>query len=263
MIEKPTEPFTEEEIESGVALQTLIAEDVASYHERCDQLDIETSASGTAYTREGRMSLLEGIAREVSGSAGRNLVPVCGVPSEPFSLQSYPADKLIGCWPTHKPSHEDRVRQMMKGFGQECPPSPTVSDYKTRELRVRLLLEEVLEYADAAAVQVFISTGHDTGRVDFDDLFFHPAMRLAESAKPDLVAMLDAVADISVVAVGTSVAHGFPLAEAQSVVDENNLLKIKNGSVDEHGKFKKHPDHLKPDFAAVLIRNGWKPDGES
>lgn len=151
----------------------------------------------------------------------------------------------------------------MMGFGQELPEKPTLADYKTRELRVRLMLEEVMEYAEAAGVQVGVSgvSGDICGSVEdpypisFEELVFSE-----QDHEPDIVAMADAVADISVTMTGTSVAHGFPLEELQEEVDSNNLLKISTGSLDEFGKFKKPENHPKPNFERVLRDAGW--DGE-
>lgn len=145
--------------------------------------------------------------------------------------------------------HEVRVRAMMMGFGQELPEKPTVADYKTRELRVRLMLEEVMEYAEAAGVQVGVS-GY--AQLKFSDLHFRA------HAKPDIVAMADAVADISVVMTGTSVAHGFPLAALQEEVDKENMRKIQNGHLDENGKFIKGGGHVSGDFLGVLIEHGYQ-----
>lgn len=173
---------------------------------------------------------------------------------EPFSLISKPAcaNSTFKVVRDSFSNHEVRVRAMMMGFGQELPEKPTIADYKTRELRVRLMLEEVLEYAEAAGVGVYV----ENCRVDFGDLDFQE-----RNIAPDIVKMADAVADCSVVVVGTSVAHGFPLEELQEECDANNLLKLANGHLDEFGKFIKSKDHQKPNFERVLLDAGW--DGVS
>lgn len=157
-------------------------------------------------------------------------------------------------------THNERVREMMKGFGQDCPEIPTVADVKTRSLRFRLLLEEVLEFGEAAGIAVFLK-----------DDFVHCLQELKEPvpirmdklvfssfSEPNLVEMADAIADISVVNEGAAIAFGLPMEKLQETVDENNLLKIATGSkCPETGKFLKSPNHPKPDFAGVLRDHGW------
>ncbi len=69
--------------------------------------------------------------------------------------------------------------------------------------------------------------------------------------------MADALADISVVNYGAFVACGIHAEPVLLCVDENNLLKIRNGHTDEHGKFQKPKDHPAPDIAGVLRALGW------
>lgn len=142
--------------------------------------------------------------------------------------------------------HYARVREMMRGFGQATPDTPGLPDAATRMLRVRLLLEEVLELAAAAGVRV--QAGSQGPPVRFEDLVFS-----ASDAPPDLVQMLDAFCDISVVNTGGFVACGVPDGPLLAVVDQNNLLKIATGRLcAETGKFIKSPDHPPPDIAAEL-----------
>jgi len=158
-------------------------------------------------------------------------------------------------------THNERVREMMRGFGQDCPEKPTVADVATRSLRFRLLLEEVLEFGEAAGIAVFVR-----------DDFVHCLKELKEPvplsmgklvfssfSEPNLVDLADAVADISVVNEGAAIAFGLPMSELQETADSNNLLKIQTGSkCPETGKFLKSPNHPKPDFAKVLRDHGWE-----
>jgi len=56
-------------------------------------------------------------------------------------------------------NYQNKVKEFMQTFGQECPPKPTVIDENNRILRVKLLLEEVLELAEASGVDVGLYVG--------------------------------------------------------------------------------------------------------
>ena len=160
--------------------------------------------------------------------------------------------------------HERRVREMMSCFGQHVPRSPTVTSDAIRKTRARLLLEEVFEYVEAAGLEVRFS--HDVPaasemvlRVTL--LLDMSRIEVASTGRaPDLVGMADAVSDISVVNTGTAAAHGFRLAPLLELTDANNLMKVASGTLDDHGKFIKAPNHPKPDFAFALRLQGWQQD---
>lgn len=156
----------------------------------------------------------------------------------------------------HCSAHWQRVGGMMAGFGQEVPESPTIPDAKTRELRVRLLLEEVLEYAEAAGVEVRVRAVEEGNPLTLEALDITTA-NLPGNPTPDWLEMADALADISVVNVGSMVAMGMPDIPFLWEVDVNNIRKIENGRVDETtGKFIKPANHQPPDLAAVARRIG-------
>lgn len=147
--------------------------------------------------------------------------------------------------------HEARVIAMMRGFGQSTPNSPVLPSMKERERCFRLLLEEVLEYGAAAGLEAVTHQG-DGQTLHIDDL----AVRQTDW-EPSLSEMVDACADISVVNTCAFAAMGVRMQPILELVDSNNLLKIETGSLDPvSGKFKKHPEHPKPDFAAAVAQQG-------
>lgn len=152
--------------------------------------------------------------------------------------------------------HYLRIAEMMEGFGQATPPAPTVPDPKTRELRVRLIIEEALEYAAASGVAVRLKGSLDSDApLSFDELTFQA------TDEPDLIEMADGLADLSVVTIGSLVACGIADKPLLEEVDTNNLLKIATGSTDPvTGKFIKSPHHPPPGIREVLLRQGFKDD---
>lgn len=193
--------------------------------------------------------------------------------------------------------HERRVRSMMIGFGQEVPETPTVGTDKVRITRVRLDLEEVLEFADDAAISVRYQHPQDLiAQVDnlrtlllsevprmedyqkavelcttlVDYLKHSPAIKFGEDGgnvaiaaipgkKPDLAKMIDACSDLSVVNTGAFVAFGVQMTPMLELTDENNLMKIANGKLDENGKFRKSPTHPVPSYDFALSLQGYDP----
>lgn len=137
-------------------------------------------------------------------------------------------------------AHWVRVRMMMEQFGQATPNSPTIPDEKTRILRARLIMEEAFETIEKG---LGVAIRYEDGAtMEFGELFFE----VMEDGKPNLVEIADGCADLSVVTIGTLVACGLPDNVFLTLVDDNNLQKVKNGRIDEHGKFQKHPDHQPP-----------------
>lgn len=158
--------------------------------------------------------------------------------------------------------HERRVREMMSGFGQAVPELPTVSDGATRVARAAMLLEEVLEYAEAAGLGVFVR--HEVGNGTQIDVELSPhCFEVVICGEPRLPDMIDAVADISVVNCGTAAAHGTRLAPVLEAVDANNLMKVAGGKLNEQGKFIKPVGHKPPDIEFVLRLQGWQPADEA
>lgn len=143
--------------------------------------------------------------------------------------------------------HEARVITMMRGFGQNTPDAPTMPSTAERARCFRLLLEEVLEYGAAAGLEAATHSG-DGQILHIDDLAILPT-----EWEPSLHQMVDACADISVVNTCAFASMGVRMQPILELVDENNFLKISTGALDPvSGKFKKHPDHPKPDFETAI-----------
>ena len=146
-------------------------------------------------------------------------------------------------------THWRRVQKMMRGFGQATP-KVLLREIPTELLRRRLLLnlEELLEQVRDAGFEISLDPQRtSSGAFTFDDI------QLKSVRSPDIVKLLDGLADLSVTNTGFFVALGVPDAPFLEVVDANNLLKIANGKLNpETGKFEKAPDHPAPDIAGII-----------
>lgn len=158
-----------------------------------------------------------------------------------------------------KTEHQVRVEKFMRLAEQAAPSMPTLPDYRTRELRAALILEEALETIKALGfevghtiTQLDSSVAYDRGRPEWVPLY-DPELR--ESFIPDLVEIADGVADISVVSVGTLIACGLRDDPILRLVDENNLAKFgPGGKRRADGKWQKPPDHVPPDLHGEIQR---------
>lgn len=134
----------------------------------------------------------------------------------------------------------DRVREWHAKMGQDDPSAPTMPSEADRELRCRLLLEEVQEFVWACGYDVTY------------------AFTTKRATTPDLVAMAHELADVQVVVSGTFSSMGVDDSPVFAEVMQANERK-SGGGVDAHGKWKK-PSWWEPaDVSGVLAKQGWKP----
>lgn len=151
--------------------------------------------------------------------------------------------------------HYDKVKEFMVGARQNPPDAPCIPDAKTRELRARLILEEALETVQALGFEACLRCGDGLESIGHEnDIVFD------EGPEPDLSQIVDGCCDIKVVTTGTLIACGVPDVMFQGMVDDNNLEKLRRGTIREDGKLVKPPDHKPPDIAGGLSKLGWPPD---
>lgn len=165
-------------------------------------------------------------------------------------------------------SHPHRVHSFMQHAGQATPPAPVMPDEETRIFRAKLIMEETLETIKGLGVLVQTKNRNQygfpedvvKGRVDFR----------ASGDEPDMVEIIDGVADISVVSIGTALACGVAIDPILGLVDDANLRKFGPGGYksdgtdgNPKGKWIKPKDWQAPDIAGCLITQGWQPPEES
>lgn len=102
--------------------------------------------------------------------------------------------------------------------------TPAFADEKTREMRLKILLEEFEEYKEA-------------------------------EKNNDLVEVADALADIIYIAIGTAVAYGLPMDEIFNEVHRSNMSKLGADGKPiyrEDGKVLKGPNFTPPDISNII-----------
>ena len=149
----------------------------------------------------------------------------------------------------HASSHFQRVQAAMRGYGQSARDAPCYPIPDVWESRLRMLMEELLVPAESVGVTIFLQSA---GEVKMPALDFVPLPNFMLT-RNGLPAVLDAIADISVVNTGNFVACGVPDTFILEIVDHNNLQKIATGKLNpDTGKFEKSPMHPAPDIAGAL-----------
>lgn len=128
--------------------------------------------------------------------------------------------------PDEVTGHYASVKRFMQLAKQGTPDKPVMPPEEVLLLRARLILEETLETIQALGVSVSVRS--DTGDYTELDERINPIRITQAIFKPDLEAIADGCADLSVVNIGTLVACGIADAELLRQVDENNLRKFRH-----------------------------------
>lgn len=140
--------------------------------------------------------------------------------------------------------------EFMKAAGQTIAERPVrYADFNTRKLRVLLLLEEVLELAEASGVNIItrnnnVYLGSDT---------FKNNLEIEDGGEFDVVEVADALGDILYVTYGAGNAYGIELNEVFGAIQDSNMSKFIDGHKDEEtGKWVKGPSYTPVDLKAVI-----------
>lgn len=132
------------------------------------------------------------------------------------------------------------VKDFHEAFGHPVEQQLTIPTRKTRLLRVRLIAEELKEYAIASGVP-------------FDYTVAERPDQVGDNV--DVVEAADALADLDYVTAGSWLVWGFPYLAVNVHVHDSNMSKLDaegKAVQDEHGKVIKGPNFWEPDIAAVL-----------
>lgn len=150
--------------------------------------------------------------------------------------------------------HDTPVIEFHEAFGAPVAWGPTVPPEDRRQLRCKLLLEEVQEFCEASGYTIrFLMVDGVYGWV------LEPT-----ATKPDLVAAAEALADIRYVTDGAALEWGIPLKKCLREVHRSNMSKLGiDGKpiLREDGKILKGPYFTPPALGEILdlysgVQNG-------
>lgn len=117
---------------------------------------------------------------------------------------------------------QGQVKDFMQKYQQQTPEKPAHPAASIRALRVKLLLEEVFELAEASGVRI---EEFDGSQIDLKKIQLH-VLNNKDGDKVDLVGVADALADIDYVNLGAAVAYGIDLEPFQTEVHRSNMTKL-------------------------------------
>lgn len=137
---------------------------------------------------------------------------------------------------------QSNVREFMLAAGQQVRSKPTSPSQGELALRVTLLLEEVLELAEASGVSVMDFEGNE---MTMDAIIVQAGGEFDESRLCDVA---DAIADISYVNYGAALTFGIDMEPIEQFVQNANMAKFGEGGYRrDDGKWMKPPDWTGPE----------------
>lgn len=160
-----------------------------------------------------------------------------------FALSDLPGGALA-----HDAYHVTPVLEFHEAFGHPIATKPTVPCIAQRTLRVRMIAEELLEFAEACGVEVVVTNDGITG---------HKLHVQADPRMPacDLVEAADGLTDMRYLVDGGNLLFGFPGEQLLAEVHRSNMSKLGADGKPlrrEDGKTLKGPNYSPPNIAAVL-----------
>jgi predicted HAD superfamily Cof-like phosphohydrolase len=148
---------------------------------------------------------------------------------------------------TNGPHSIHRVREFHETFGHPVASAPTAATLGVRELRVKLIAEELMELCVALGVELRIEETRGYSHVSVMAYKYDTDVNLVEAA--------DALGDLDYVVQGSNLVFGFP---AETIADEIHRSNMSKAGPDgkpirrEDGKILKGPNYTPPDIEACL-----------
>ncbi|APL99190.1 nucleotide pyrophosphohydrolase [Bordetella phage MW2] len=156
---------------------------------------------------------------------------------------------VLNDWPPEPESRHtiDRVTEFHAIFKHPIADAPTPATKALRELRVRLIAEELTELCEALGVAVKIESNGVSSQ------FVVEAVK--DDGDVDLVEAADALGDLDYVVQGANLVFGFPAEDVVREIHRANMSKLGEDGKPiyrEDGKVVKGPNYTPPNVAAVL-----------
>ena len=143
--------------------------------------------------------------------------------------------------------NQKNVEKFMLAAGQKGNDYPSGISKKDAELRVILLLEEVLEFSAASGVEVKLNFENTNGIVrNTNDLV------IEGGGAVDLVEIADGVGDINYVSEGAALAYGIDMELIHAEIQRSNMSKFIDGHRREDGKWVKGPSYSPADIKSII-----------
>jgi predicted HAD superfamily Cof-like phosphohydrolase len=143
------------------------------------------------------------------------------------------------------------------------PSAPTIPDPTILLSQCKLLFEETMELLEACGIQLTLTEDSTQraywcdGEIKTEGSAFTLTVDEKKAKEVDLAHIAKEMADVSVVVTGLFAECGIADIPVLEEVDANNLRKFgPGGYLDEHRKWRKPPNHPKPDIKSILVDQG-------
>lgn len=154
----------------------------------------------------------------------------------------------------------EHIKAFMGKAGQAIPDEPVMPPEDVRRLRVKLIIEELIELCDAYGLLLTVVPPSPEGLRMGGDEARH-RVYVEQHKEPDasleggIKDAYDAVLDLLVVVIGTAIANGTQLPEGWNRVHASNMAKFgEGGHRRADGKWIKPPNWTPPDLVSELKR---------
>lgn len=122
--------------------------------------------------------------------------------------------------------NQKNITEFMQMAGQNVPTSLTASNEATRRLRIKLILEELIELAEASGFTISVEKDHVSGvnsiiQKDLSNVYIE-----SNGKEPDLIEMADAIGDLDYVNTGAAIAYGMDLEVLHDEIHSSNMSKL-------------------------------------
>jgi len=145
------------------------------------------------------------------------------------------------------------VYEFHKVYGHPISEVPTVGTPDLRMLRVKLIIEEAVEFVEACGYAISIHWDKDTNKHLLRLLV--PETPEHTDMEPNLVEMADALGDLDYVVQGANLCFGLPSENIMREIHASNMSKLgENGEPirREDGKILKGPNYFPPRIDKII-----------
>lgn len=142
------------------------------------------------------------------------------------------------------------VTEFHEKFGHPIADAPTVGSLDLRMLRAHLILEEAIEFCEAAGLRVDVQY-----RPSHSGAAHRITITVDPHRPPNMVGMADALGDSDYVVSGANLAFGFPAVAIMAEIHRSNMSKLGADGrpiYRQDGKVLKGPNYTPPNIAALL-----------
>lgn len=137
--------------------------------------------------------------------------------------------------------HKTPVLEFHQAFGHPVHYHPTLATPALRELRIKLIAEELTELCEATGVSLVLHVGVSRRRAILDVWASGESLNMVEAA--------DALGDLRYVVDGANLVFGFPGEEILNAIHQSNMSKLGADGKPiyrEDGKILKGPNYKTP-----------------